>query len=890
MANIIEDQHAPLRNDVRMLGNLLGATIKQQAGEVVFATVEEIRTLAKAIKNGDEGAIDILVSKLQNMPIEQLLPVTKAFSQFLNFANIAEQYHRIRRSRAYKMQPELGPQLGSLEQVIPRLLTKGISPDDLYNAILNLDIQLVLTSHPTEVKRRTIIIKYDHITDALEKLDRQILTPDQIAATKEKIAREMTAVWQTSEVRSQKPTAADEAKWGYAIIESSMWQAVPLFIREMQHIVKNTLQRDLPLDFAPIKIDSWLGGDRDGNPNVTPEITRRVVFMARFVAADLLLQDIRQLRQSLSMNRCDEKLRAIVGDVSEPYRALLKQVSTRLKATRAYARANFTDNVAPTEPIYSSKDELLEPLLICYESLRACRGEIIADGQLLDVIRQLNCFGLSFVRTDIRQEASKHTALMAAITKNQGLGDYSEWNEEQRQKFLITEIGKSNNKIIKLINQDLFNDVTIKDTLQTFQLIAQLPRESLGCYVISMSSQPSDVLSVVLLQRIFGMDKCLPVVPLFETGNDLKNASHILDTLLNYPVYKKLISGYQQVMIGYSDSAKDIGILGAAWAQYLAQEQMLAVAKKYNIKLVFFHGRGGSIGRGGWPTHDAIVSQPPGSVFGVMRATIQGEVIQNKFGLRDIAMRTFSIYCTSTLEASLFPRQAPKQEWRDLIAELSKVSAQEYKSIVNEDVNFLKYFQAATPTKELKRLAIGSRPDSRANIDALSKLRAIPWIFAWTQNRLLLPSWAGVGASLRYAKEQGLQAAVQQMQKEWPFFQTILSMCEMVLAKADINIARHYEERLVPKELCHLGTKLRQQFIEDKQTLLEFLGNDKLLPHNSVLDRSISLRSPYLLPLHLLQVELLYRVRDQGEDASPEIIRALLTTIVGIAAGMRNTG
>ncbi len=511
MSNATDDQQLPLRNDVRMLGDLLGVTIKQQAGEEVFATVEELRQLAKQIRKGDAAATDILVSRLQNLPLETLIPVTKAFSQFLNFSNIAEQYNRIRRARSYKMQPEFGPQLGSLEQVIPKLLAQGIDPDDLYKAILNLDMQLVLTSHPTEVKRRTIIIKYNHITQALEKLDRQILTPDEIYAAKERISREMTSVWQTSEVRSQKPTAADEAKWGFAIIESSIWRAIPRFIREMQLVVKNTLQRDLPLDFAPIKIDSWLGGDRDGNPNVTPEVTRRVVYMARWVVADLLLLELMELRQSLSMNRCNTKLRALVGDVREPYRALLKEVTHRLKATRAWAKANIAAVVPATEPIYTTAEELLEPLKICYDSLHECKGAIIAEGHLLDIIRQINCFGLTLVRTDIRQEASKHTELMNAITTNLGIGEYLEWNEEQRQKFLLAELSKPKTKISKLLTPDLFNTVEIQDTINTFQLIAQLPRDSLGCYVISMSSQPSDVLAVVLLQRIFHMQQCLPV-------------------------------------------------------------------------------------------------------------------------------------------------------------------------------------------------------------------------------------------------------------------------------------------------------------------------------------------------------------------------------------------
>lgn len=886
MLSSIQEQHQQLRDDVRMLGSLLGYTIKEQAGEEIFGDIEEIRKLAKAIREGDTYATEQLINRLQNLSLEQLVPVTKAFSQFLNFLNIAEQYHRIRRMRLHKMQPELGPQLGSLEAVIPKLLGNGIDHDALYKAILALDIQLVLTSHPTEVKRRTIMIKYNRIIKALKKLDRQVLTEDEILEIKDFISQEMTAVWQTSEVRTQKPTAADEAKWGFAIIESSIWHALPMFMREFRAVVKKTLNRDLPLDFAPIKIDSWLGGDRDGNPNVTPEVTRRVVYMARWVVADLLFNEILRLRQSLSMQPCNAKLRSLVGDAQEPYRVLLKQVQVRLKATRGWAKDNLVAKTEPKNPNYMYASEILEPLLICYESLHECKAGNIADGHLLDVINQVNAFGMYLVRTDIRQEASKHADLMAVITNSLGIGNYLEWSETERQKFLLYELEHPRNIIMPAV----FDEPSVQDTVQTMQLLVDLPRESFGNYVISMASNPSDVLAVVLLQRTFGMQDYLPVVPLFETRADLQNSAKILDDLLSFNVYHKLINGYQQVMIGYSDSAKDVGMLAASWAQYCAQEEMLQIAHKHQIKLVFFHGRGGSLGRGGWPTHSAVLSQPPGSVSGVMRVTQQGEVIQTKFGLREIAMRTFSLYATATLEASLLPNVAPKPEWRSLITELAQVSADKYKSIVSADPNFLQYFQTVTPTKEFKRLAIGSRPDARANADSLNKLRAIPWVFAWTQNRLLLPSWVGVGAALRHAFETNRTKDVMAMYKQWPWFQTILNMCEMVLAKADINVAQHYELRLVAPELFAFGASLRSEFNIDREALLEVLGTDKLLANNYVLDRSINLRSPYLLPLHLLQVELLYRVREQGDTAAAEVIKALLITIVGIAAGMRNTG
>jgi phosphoenolpyruvate carboxylase len=874
----------PLREDVRLLGDLLGLTIKEQAGEDIFATIEQIRKLSKS------EDIENLSMLLHSLPIKEFVPITKAFSQFLNFANIAEQYHRIRRARSYKFDDEQGPQLGSLEDAIPKLKAK-VDAETLYNAIRNLEIQLVLTSHPTEVKRRTVMRKYERISNALQKLDCQILTHDDICEIKNDLHSEMTAVWQTPEVRSHKPTAVDEAKWGFAIIEGSLWHAVPMFMREFDRVIKSELGKDLPLDFMPVKIDSWLGGDRDGNPNVTPEVTRRVTFMARWVAADLILIEIKKLRDSLSMQHCNTRLRSLVGEEStEPYRDILKQVQKKLKNTKYWARENFVQYTEISEPIFYYTAEILEPLLVCYQSLCECKAKIVADGRLLDLIRQVECFGASLVRMDIRQEASKHAELMSAITQNMGLGDYALWSETERQGFLIGSLEQE----LPLDTEKLEENPNLMATIQTFKLLSELPREGLGAYVISMSSQPSDVLAVVLLQREFGLKRLLPVVPLFETYSDLLNSATILDTLLRLDVYRNLIAGYQQIMIGYSDSAKDVGTLAAAWSQYCAQEAMLKVAHHYSIKLVFFHGRGGSLGRGGWPTHEAILSQPPGSVHGVMRVTQQGEVIQNRFGLRGIALRTLAVYSTSTLEASLLPPMAPKDEWRTLLNDLSRVSSANYKQIVAQDPRFLAYFQTATPTRELKRLAIGSRPDSRANTDSLSKLRAIPWIFAWTQNRLLLPSWAGVGVALQHAFETDRGQDVVAMAQQWPFFHTILSMCEMVLAKADINVALHYEQRLVTGELKILGKELREQFIDTKDIILRVLGQDQLLQGNPGLDRSIKLRNPYLLPLHLLQVELLDRVRAMAREdeanAQGDVIPALLISIAGIAAGMRNTG
>lgn len=856
---------AALREDLNLLGDLLDLTIGELAGTRVLDTLTTIRKLGRDAIKDDSAAAQKLGEFLQGLSAADLLAVTKAFSQFLNFANIAEQYHRIRRTRK-------GNARGSLAEAIPRLQRQGaISQQQFFETICNLDIQLVLTSHPTEVKRRTVMRKYDRISAALQKLDVQVLTPNEITDLTAGMQREMSSVWLTPEVRTSKPTPIDEAKWGLAIIESSIWQAWPAFMRELAQVTRAELGLDIPLDLVPLRIDSWMGGDRDGNPNVTPAVTKQVVYMARWVAADLLSREIVRLRDSLSF---------------KPYNELLQGVLQKLKATKDWAAANFEGNLEPTPAVYMHKDQLLDPLMQCYDGLLQSHAAVLAEGHLTDIIRQVHCFGLHLVRTDIRQEAGRHATLLAAITRELGLGDYASWSETERVAFLLKELQQQRS----WQPGSLADNLELQDTIETFKILAKLPRENLGSYIISMTTQASDILGVVLLQRWFGVEQLLPVVPLFETYQDLHNAAAILDKLLSADAYLDIINGYQQIMIGYSDSTKDVGFLAAAWAQYRAQEEMIAVAKKYDLKLVFFHGRGGSVGRGGWPTHQAILAQPPGSINGGIRVTQQGEVIQQRFALRDIALRTFSVYTTSVLEAELSPPPQPKPQWRELMDDLARVAAVEYKKIINESPKFLEYFQQVTPTMELRDLAIGSRPSSRNNVASLGKLRAIPWVFAWTQNRLLLPTWAGVGDALQYAYTTGRGAELNKMYKQWPFFKTLISMLEMVLAKVETNIARHYEQRLGAKECESLGSNLRDNFAQTRATLLQILQQDKLLVNSSVLDRSIDLRNPYLWPLHFMQVELLHRVRDANNAGDPQLRQALFTSIAGIAAGMRNTG
>lgn len=878
-----EDDIMPLREDVRHLGELLGRTISEQVNPGLLETIEEIRSLSKKAVSGDKEAKEKLIDFLANLDDETILPVARAFNQFLNLSNLAEQYHRIRRTRVFRENEH--PQPGSLASIPLLLQEEGLSKDSIVEAIRHLNIELVLTAHPTEVTRRTLMYKYERINDILERLDRVSLTDSEKRHLDESLQAEITAIWQTDEIRHAKPTAIDEARWGFAVVENSLWDAIPVYLRELDELLQEHFDYRLPLSACPIHFGSWMGGDRDGNPNVTAEVTAHTVYMARWSAAELYWQSIKLLRDTLSMTECNETLREIVGDADEPYRHLLKQVLDRLVVTRDWAAAKINELPLPKEDIYLDREELIEPLTLCYNSLVETGGQTIAEAQLTDVIRRIYCFGLNLITLDIRQEAIKHSELLSAITQYLGLGDYLLWSEVQKQQFILNEL---NNKR-PLIPHDFVSPESVKEVMLTFQTLAQLPRDSLGAYIISMTTSPSDILAVALLQKTFSIKKPLPVVPLFETLADLDAAPATMDELLTIPWYRDYIQGKQEVMIGYSDSAKDVGVFSASWAQYCAQEKLCEVANQYQVNLTFFHGRGGSIGRGGAPTHLAITSQPPGSVYGALRVTQQGEVIRNRFGNADLAERTLSVYTTATLKATLKPQLVPQPPWRALMNDLSRVAAMQYKQIV-EDPNLFLYFNQATPSKELAKMAIGSRPQHRRKIANIASLRAIPWVFAWTQNRLLLPAWLGIEHAFEYAVNTGRDKDIKEMFKQWPFFQTIITMFEMVLAKTEPEITAFYEEQLLDDEVKLFGQSLRIAREKAQVALLDLIEQPALLKNNTELARSIQVRNPYILPLNIIQVELLSRTRKKSGKMNKNIEQALLVSIAGIAAGMKNTG
>ena len=890
------DPHAALRDDVRLLGRLLGEVLQEQAGQQLFERIETIRGLAKHTRDGQLGAEQQLNALLSGLADDELLPVCRAFTQFLNLANIAEQYHRVRRRRAWQQVTNAPPQVGSITELLPRALQQQ-PPEQVWLAILALDIELVLTAHPTEISRRTLIQKYDQIALGLQRLDQYKLTPAEQQQQQQQLKCHVINAWHTDEIRKHKPTPIDEAKWGFTAIEQTLWHAVPDFLRQLDHDVFQQLGRHLPLDHCPIRFASWMGGDRDGNPNVTHAVTHEVVLLARWQAADLLYKDIDALRWTLSMQHCSAALRQIVGDNSqEPYRDLLRGVRDRLARTREWAQQAIEGVFSHPDDVYLDDADLLQPLQLCYDSLVASGLAEIARLDLLDLIRRVHCFGLTLLKLDIRQDATRHLQTLDAISQYLNIGSYAAWSEVEKQAFLLRELQNPRPLLPKTLHTNSgmpLEQPDVQEVLATFDTIARHPSNSFGAYIISMASQPSDILAVMLLQKEAEVASFLRVVPLFETLADLEGAADCLDALLSIDWYKQAIAGQQEIMIGYSDSAKDAGFLAANWAQYQAQEALSSVAARHGVQLTLFHGRGGSVSRGGAPTHQALLAQPPRSVQGKIRVTEQGEMIRFKFGMHDIAIRNLELYSAATLEASLLPPPEPKPEWRKLMQQLTQHSVQIYRDVVRGNPDFIQYLRQVTPELELQRLPLGSRPARRNTGGGIESLRAIPWVFAWTQIRLMLPAWLGTGQALTQALQQQQQATLQEMATAWPYFQTVLSMLEMVLAKADAPIAAYYEQQLTDAPaLRQVGQLLRQHLAECVQVLLQLTEQQALLEKQVALKRSINVRTPYLLPLHMLQAELMRRCRESSTAAPQAAIydQALMVTIAGIAAGLRNTG
>ena len=864
--------HENLRDDVRMLGESLGQTIESHLGEAFLQKIERIRQLAKAGRDSGEGEQNALLGELGALNEDEVLPVARAFSQFLNLANIAEEYDRVRQAREVC-------NIDSTESFAPllkQLQSQGHNDDKILQTLTEMNVELVLTAHPTEANRRTLIQKYNAITDCLRKLERG-------EPVQQRLNELVSQIWHTNEIRTQRPTPVDEAKWGFAVIENSLWTAVPKYLRKLDEDLQAALGKPLPIDCSPVRFASWMGGDRDGNPNVTHRTTEEVLMLSRWMAADLYMRDVNQLRTELSMYQCNDELRQQSAAADEPYRYILGKLIKALGRTKEWIEHKLDGEAIEPQGVILQQQQLLEPLMLCHRSLLDCGMQIIAEGLLEDIIRRVACFGVTLVKLDIRQNADRHTQVLDELSDFYGFGAYSSCTEEERQCFLLKELYSKR----PLIPIDWQPSAAVEEVLDTCKVIANTDPAALGSYIISMASQPSDVLAVILLLREMGTKHDMRVVPLFETLADLEHSGDCIDALLAVDWYKHYTHGHQEVMIGYSDSSKDAGQLAAVWGQYKAQEALTGICHQHGVRLTLFHGRGGTVGRGGGPSHTAILAQPPGSVDGSLRVTEQGEVIRFKFGIPEIAVGNLERYASAVLAATLSPAPAPKDEWRAQMESLAQSGFRGYRDIVRQDPDFVPYFRAATPEQELAKLSLGSRPAKRRADGGIESLRAIPWIFAWTQIRLMLPAWLGSDNALTEAIDNGELPRLHEMYAEWPFFSAYIDMLEMVLSKTDPGIADYYESRLVTDELRVLGSSLRQRLHTTMDRVLQIKQSSHLLSSNPVLRHSIDVRNPYLDPLHFLQAELLHRDRNQPAE---RLEQALMVTMTGISAGMQNTG
>ena len=881
----MSEQYAALRGNVNLLGQLLGQTIKDAQGQAILDKVEEIRALSKSSRSGNEDDRQALIDVLHALSDEELLPVARSFNHFLNLANVAEQFHTVSRFNDVG----LGQQ-NPLTQTLKTLATKAeqgqLDSNHLAETLSKLHINLVLTAHPTEVTRRTIINKHVELSDCLASLERKDNLVQERDNILNRIEQLISQAWHTDDIRRSRPTPVDEAKWGYAVIENSLWHAVPRFLREFSANVKDQLSLELPIDYSPIEFTSWMGGDRDGNPFVTSQVTKEVLDHGRWMALNLYIQDLKTLCAELSMSDASDELVELAGQEFEPYRAVIKKLKNQVAETVAHLGAKIKNKRSDSQDLITNINQLKHPVEVCYRSLLKCNMKVVADGLLLDLLHRINSFGLRLAKLDVRQDSSRHGDVFSELTRYLGLGDYNQWQEQDKQAFLLAEL----NSRRPLIPKHWQPSPDVQEVLDTFDVIAKQDEATFGLYIISMARTASDILAVQLLLKESGCSFDLPVAPLFETLDDLNAGSDVITTLLDNVWYRGHIKNTQNVMIGYSDSAKDAGMMAAGWAQYEAMDKLVQLADARGIELILFHGRGGTVGRGGAPAAQALHSQPPGSLKGGLRVTEQGEMIRFKFGLPDVALQSLNIYAGAVLQSNLLPPPEPKPQWREVMKLISEESCEHYRNVVRHDENFVPYFRMATPELELSKLPLGSRPAKRNPNGGVESLRAIPWIFAWSQNRLMLPAWLGALTGLKAALDKYGAETLNEMSLQWPFFRSRLEMLEMVFSKADCWLSEHYDNALVEDMYKPLGVTLRKE-LQEAISLVQSLSPQKsLLAEQPWIKESISLRNPYTDPLNLLQVELLRRARSEEKRNEGDIDNALMITMTGIAAGMRNTG
>ena len=881
-----------LREDIRLLGTFLGRVIRDQEGLTFYKIVERLRLLSKnTLLDKNKSKVFLKVSKeVKKLKPKDIFRVTRSFSHILNLMNLAESLDASRKLNEYE-NPYFKNKNQNIfiEDIIKNLFKdRNISNKKIYEQATKLDIGIVLTAHPTEVKRRTLIQKYANLIELMEQRHLYKKYPSKILEIDRKIYTEITVIWKTDELKRSKPSPLDEAKWGLAVIEDSLWDTIPKVYKRLNDIFRKNLGKDLPRGYSPIQFGSWMGGDRDGNPNVTADITKKVILFSRWQAAKLYEKELTKLIQDLSMKECSPKIKKITGNSFEPYRVYLRPIRDKIRLTYQLIEKHLNNNKSLNEKkLLKDKNEILKPLREVRESLNLNCGQHIANADLLDLIRRVRCFGINLARLDIRQESTRHQKLIADVLDKKYKINFSSLSESKKINLL--------NLLIKqkkyFINNLKIKHKDNKEVWNTFKQISKEPEQCMGAYVISMTSKASDILSVYFLQKQAETKNLLRVVPLFETLDDLKNAKSVMENIFKLSWYRRLINHKQEVMIGYSDSSKDAGKLSASWHQYKLQEELRNLAKKYKIDLVFFHGRGGSAGRGGGPIQATLKSQPANTVNGKIRITDQGEVIQQKYGYKPLAEYNLCSYIGAVMDASLNPPPKSKKNWRELIEKMSEIATSAYRKNLNQSEDFIRYFKTVTPHKSLGKLAIGSRPTKRKNVDNIQSLRAIPWVFAWTQIRLMLPAWLGTTEALRYGSIKKFSKTLTDMEKNWPYFVSTMDILDMVITKVDPEISIIYENNLADSALKRIGKKLRFQF----DALVKL--HNKITPKEVFKERkefrkALFIRNNYTETLNILQANIMNKINNNKYKKLDKkfLDDALMTSIAGISAAMKNTG
>ena len=880
-----------LRENVRYLGNILGKVLKDQEGEKFFRLVEKVRKLSKANKTNlnSKHSYRKIIRTIKNLNSKNTFKLTRAFTHFMNLINLAESIDASRSVNEYENNnKKINKTNLFIEEIFEELFNnKKISDTKIYNHAKNLNIGIVLTAHPTEVKRRTLIQKYHKIIEILEERDLLKDYPSKLKTLDKKLYDEFTIIWNTDDLKRVKPSPFDEARWGLAIIEDSLWDTIPKVYRRLNSIFIQNMDKGLPKNFNPIEFGSWMGGDRDGNPNVTAKVTKEVILLSRWEAAKLYEKSLTKIIRSYSMEKCSKKILRKTGKSYEPYRVFLRPLRNQMRATHRMIE-QYLINKKPLDQkkLLRSKEEILKPLRVVRQSLEQNNNENLASGELLDLMRRAKCFGINLAKLDIRQESSRHSQLIGEFVKKKYNKDYVKLSEKEKIDFLKSKLNSKKN----IINKFQFKNKENKEVWSTFNLLSNEPSECLGAYVISMTSSASDILSVSFLQKEAKIKNKLRVVPLFETLDDLINAKSIMENLFSHKWYRNLIKHKQEVMIGYSDSSKDAGKMCASWHQYKAQEEIVKLGNKYKIDITFFHGRGGSAGRGGGPIQATLRSLPPYSVNGKIRITDQGEVIQQKYGYEPLAKYNLCSYIGAVSQASLNPPPQPKNSWRTLIEKMAEISKSSYRKNINQNSDFIKYFKTVTPHVSLSKLSIGSRPSKRKNVDNIQSLRAIPWVFAWTQIRLMLPAWLGSAEALRYANIKEFRKTLYDMERNWPFFNSMLDILDMVISKVDPDISKIYEEYLADDKLKRVGKKLRFQFEVIKKLNKEITPNE-IIKARKQFRTSVVVRSIYSEVLNIIQPIVIKKIKTNKNNLDKKYLNdALLTSIAGISAAMKNTG